>query len=129
MGISERYLARGFGQGTRLRIKHQGFGASSALIYSKYGWNHHPLLWGKDIPPPRGDRLPETSFSGEKGSKLRVMPPCQAHPARELSVRDARIINHPGHLVRERQCPRTTCPDVVIAEAGFPRPSSPAWSV
>jgi hygromycin-B 7''-O-kinase len=40
---------------------------------------------------------------------------------------DARIINHPGQLVRERQCPRTTCPGVVIAEAGFRQPASLSW--
>src|SRR5215469_13831503 len=66
MGIGERYLARGCGQGTRLHIKHEGFGASSTLIYGKYGWNHHPLLWGKDIPPPRGDRLPENDVFRRK---------------------------------------------------------------
>src|SRR6266568_1235714 len=46
-----------------------------------------------------------------------------------FDLRDTRIINHPGHLVRDTQCPRTTCPDVVIAEAGFPRPTLPSWSV
>ncbi len=41
--------------------------------------------------------------------------------------RDARIINHPEHLVRDRQCPRTTCPGLVIAEAGFRQPASLPW--
>ena len=56
----------------------------------------------------------------------------QHHPRWEntwRTLRDARIINHPGHLVRDKQYPRTTCPDVIIAEAGFPRPSSLSWSV
>ncbi len=46
---------------------------------------------------------------------------------RRRTGRDARIITHPGQLVRERQCPRTTCPGAVIAEAGFRQPASLSW--
>ena len=45
------------------------------------------------------------------------------------ALRDARIIHYPEELVRDTRYPRTTCPDVAIAETGFPGRPWPAWSV
>lgn len=36
-----------------------------------------------------------------------------------MPYRDERNINYPGQLVRDMQCPRTTSPGLVIAQAGF----------
>jgi Cu+-exporting ATPase len=49
--------------------------------------------------------------------------------AYNVILRDSRIINYPGELVKDTRCPRTTYPGLALAQAGFPRPSSPPWSV
>ena len=60
-------------------------------------------------------------------------PPTLPQPEKDWQylqvIRDARIINHPGQLLREKQCPRTTCPGGVIAQAGFRQPAWLPWSV
>jgi hypothetical protein len=53
---------------------------------------------------------------GDFGAKPRRKLNTWETPQGRGTLRDARIINHPGQLVRERQYPRTTCPGVGIED-------------
>ncbi len=126
-GSYSRDLATASGQIQDLKVPRDREGKFHTQLFDRYSRYEEQVAEGLTQMFVAGT---STHKVGEVAHTLMgVTPSASAVSRLNHTLRESRIINYPGWLVRDPRYPRTTCLDAAFAQAGFPRPSSPPCSV